>query len=398
MKKVFLLLTSALFGVAVMAGPLGVTTQDGKTILSVPWNSYGPGDEWQGGETEGAKILTKAFMAATGEGTYTPTMGDAFVFSLKGKANFTGVIKMGIIDERGDVGYWQDFGDFGSHEISVVAGEEFSDQSSIIITKMVATNSDPGKEEFLGMDLTSPDLVILCKLNEGAEDFGTENPCIITLDEFLVSYEEPIEVANPFSLGYQKKEGDFYQYQGTRIESVTPAKGKFVNVSMKFTPKSNIESLQFGLIDNSEKAWNKWWGSLTNAKNDFDTFLSALEKDKEYTAKFSMEIVNDPCKDAKIVTALFAESADFASQVMLDMTELVVDVTDKAKYYVLDVEEVAAADFAIEGGMVYSAGQITVYNVAGQVVATASQEFNVNTLVAGVYFIVAEEGTIKFVK
>ena len=111
-----------------------------------------------------------------------------------------------------------------------------------------------------------------------------------------------------------------------------------------------------------------------------------------------MEIVNDPCKDAKIVTALFAESADFASQVMLDMTELVVDVTDKAKYYVLDVEEVAAADFAIEGGMVYSAGQITVYNVAGQVVATASQEFNVNTLVAGVYFIVAEEGTIKFVK
>ena len=48
--------------------------------------------------------------------------------------------------------------------------------------------------------------------------------------------------------------------------------------------------------------------------------------------------------------------------------------------------------------MVYSAGQITVYNVAGQIVATASQEFNVNTLAAGAYFIVAEEGTIKFVK
>lgn len=56
------------------------------------------------------------------------------------------------------------------------------------------------------------------------------------------------------------------------------------------------------------------------------------------------------------------------------------------------------ADFAIEGGMVYSAGVITVYNVAGQVVATASQEFNVNILAAGAYFIVAEEGTIKFVK
>ena len=56
------------------------------------------------------------------------------------------------------------------------------------------------------------------------------------------------------------------------------------------------------------------------------------------------------------------------------------------------------SDFAVVGGMIYSAGEITVYNVAGQVVATASQAFNVNTLNAGAYFIVAEEGTIKFIK
>lgn len=63
------------------------------------------------------------------------------------------------------------------------------------------------------------------------------------------------------------------------------------------------------------------------------------------------------------------------------------------------VEEVQAADFAIEGGMVYSAGVIKVYNVLGQAVAKSSQEFNVNTLPSGrFYAIVAEEGTIKFVK
>ena len=62
------------------------------------------------------------------------------------------------------------------------------------------------------------------------------------------------------------------------------------------------------------------------------------------------------------------------------------------------VEEVAASAFAVEGGMVYSAGEIVVYNVAGKVVATASQSFNVNSLAAGVYFIAAQEGTIKFVK
>lgn len=51
-----------------------------------------------------------------------------------------------------------------------------------------------------------------------------------------------------------------------------------------------------------------------------------------------------------------------------------------------------------EGGMVTSAGEIVVYNVEGQVVATASQNFNVNSLAEGVYFITAQEGVIKFVK
>ena len=62
------------------------------------------------------------------------------------------------------------------------------------------------------------------------------------------------------------------------------------------------------------------------------------------------------------------------------------------------IEPVAANSFSIENGVVYSAGEITVYNIAGKPVATASQVFDVNSLAAGVYFIVAQEGTIKFVK
>lgn len=62
------------------------------------------------------------------------------------------------------------------------------------------------------------------------------------------------------------------------------------------------------------------------------------------------------------------------------------------------VEDVTASEFAVVDGMVYSAGEIVVYNVAGKVVATASQVFNVDSLTAGVYFISAQEGTIKFVK
>ncbi len=62
------------------------------------------------------------------------------------------------------------------------------------------------------------------------------------------------------------------------------------------------------------------------------------------------------------------------------------------------IEEIDSNSFSIENGMVYSAGEITVYNVAGKLIATASQVFDVNSLQAGVYFIVAQEGTIKFVK
>ena len=62
------------------------------------------------------------------------------------------------------------------------------------------------------------------------------------------------------------------------------------------------------------------------------------------------------------------------------------------------VKAVASNAFAVNGGMVFSKGEITVYNIAGKVVATASKTLNVNSLNAGVYFITAPEGTIKFVK
>lgn len=60
------------------------------------------------------------------------------------------------------------------------------------------------------------------------------------------------------------------------------------------------------------------------------------------------------------------------------------------------VEDVAK--LAVEGGFVYSAGEIVVYNIAGKIVATASQVFNVNSLDKGVYFISAPEGVIKYMK
>lgn len=62
-----------------------------------------------------------------------------------------------------------------------------------------------------------------------------------------------------------------------------------------------------------------------------------------------------------------------------------------------DSVEIYVSPFKPEGGMVYSAGVIKVYDITGRLVVTASQEFNVNTLKhTMVYIIVAEEGVIKY--
>lgn len=63
-----------------------------------------------------------------------------------------------------------------------------------------------------------------------------------------------------------------------------------------------------------------------------------------------------------------------------------------------DSVEIYVAPFKPEGGMVYSAGVIKVYDITGRLVAMSSQEFCVCTLkyTAQVYIIVAKEGVIKF--
>lgn len=61
------------------------------------------------------------------------------------------------------------------------------------------------------------------------------------------------------------------------------------------------------------------------------------------------------------------------------------------------VSEVAQ-DVQIASGIVYSKGQITVYNVAGNVVASAAKQFDMNTLGSGIYLIKTAEGVVKYMK
>ena len=171
-------------------------------------------------------------------------------------------------------------------------------------------------------------------------------------------------------------EGSNYQYEE---ELTAPEegflKGDFVSLSINGVASNDVAKLQVALINDSYAAVSEYVTIAENVKaGDAITF----------SKKLVLNSATDVCK-------LTITTTDPA-------VEGVAEIKIEPKENNVAVEEVAAPAFAVEGGMVYSAGEIVVYNVAGKQVASASKAFNVNSLAAGVYFITAQEGTIKFVK
>ena len=171
-------------------------------------------------------------------------------------------------------------------------------------------------------------------------------------------------------------EGSNYQYE----EEVTaPAdgflKGDYVSLSINGVASNDIAKLQVALI-----------GSEYNNVSDYVTIAENVKAGE--TIAFTKKIVLNGATDVCKLTITTTDPA----------VEGVAEIKIEPKENNVAVDEVSASVFAVEGGMVYSAGEIVVYNVAGKQVASASKAFNVNSLAAGVYFITAQEGTIKFVK
>ena len=170
-------------------------------------------------------------------------------------------------------------------------------------------------------------------------------------------------------------------YQSTDFDIVAPDggffSGDFFNFSIKGVASQEINGLQAVLVDADGNAVSSYKPLITEK----------IEKDGsvDITGKIEVSTATQVCK------------------LRFNTTDAVVDefetiVIAKASDTPDAIEEIATPSLEVVGGMVYSAGEIVVYNVAGKAIATASQSFNVNTLEAGVYFITAQEGTIKFVK
>lgn len=189
---------------------------------------------------------------------------------------------------------------------------------------------------------------------------------------------DPVEVAiqdyNEMTLSYN-------QY-------ATPANYQFID---KVTAEEDVlvgDFVSFSVIGKASAAFTKMIAYVRNATT-YSAISNQVVVAKDVTAGDAIEYLG---------------KIEFTAAVAAESCEIVFEITDEATAGTsitigegsAAVEDVTA--FAVVNGKVFSAGDIVVYNVAGKIVATASQEFDVTSLEAGIYFISAQEGVIKFVK
>lgn len=217
-----------------------------------------------------------------------------------------------------------------------------------------------------------------CDLVFEIPDEATEGTSIVIAPEGA-NIHEAIELAEKsftsLSLAANVWEGGSnYQY----VEEITAPeegflKGDYVSFSVSGVASHDIAKLQVVLINDSYEGVSEYVTIAENVKEGDEI---------NFTKKLALTGATDVCKLSVTTTDEAIEGVE--------------TITVTAKNVAVD--EVASSAFAVVGGMVYSAGEIVVYNVAGKAIASAFQAFNVNSLAAGVYFITAQEGTIKFVK
>lgn len=389
MKKVFLLLTSALMGVASFAGPWDYSDN----TLTIPYNTYGNKDaegvsvQYQGGV---ADVLKTAVFEATEETGWSPAKGEVFMVTISGTPDYTGKFQLALIDETEALDYWGAWSEMVTVEVTKDVPFEYTAVLSITNTTQTATDKDS-----YGNDLTVANLVIAAEMT-GTTFAESDQAPVRTISncKMEVNYQAALNVEGLF-LTYQgaaDNAEDGYKFQSSTNSAVAAAKkGQFVNVSFTGKALNEVSQVMFTLIDGSEAAG--WYKQLC----EMTTFKANIKEGDNVSVYFSMELTDDPSEAPAFKDIFLAQSPKSGVYVIFENAKVVVDVTDAPKYAEpTAVEEVSAV--AIENGVVYSAGQIVVYNAAGQVVATASQEFAIASLEAGVYFVATAEGTAKIVK
>ena len=384
MKKVFLLLASALMGVAAFAGNTWELT-DNKEVV-VAYNASG--SNWQAGNTE---VVSDAMTEATSTlaTAWKPAVGESITFTISGIPSHTGKFQFALIDETQEADWYTEM----SHTYvtkEVVAGEKFE-----LSGKLTIENNSKSREGN-DVELLSPGIVLSFA---PATDAGLVSPDPFTLTEASVEalFEEALSlpdgaIAVDPAQEAQDAEGHYKYERKESLSTVTAVEaGKWFNVVVEGKPTTDVFNMQIVFADNVQTKDENWWHELTK----YTAFAQNKAKGAAFKCQFSIPIeavvADEDIKDPEAsnhdfrcsLLFLTNEAAEEGSLVIEDY-KLTVNAGDKAyDEPVLAVEEVS--NVAFENGVIYSSS-IVVYNQAGQVVATASDEFAINTLKAGYLF------------
>ena len=359
MKKVFLLLSSCLLGLAASA-----------TNYDIKLGSCSLGAQEQGAQAivDVTSQIGKDVVLAS---------GDVINVSIKGTFSAElAEVGVWIVDGSEAAGWWK--------EISSKEDKATLGSTTVETSASIAITADA---------VAAGRIQLVVFTSEATEDVSfTEAGVVSESYELTVSSDVTLSV-NAGEDGYQGEYliGDVW---GEKLLK----SGDEVTINIKGSVSPIVEgSIVLILVDGSEAAG--WWNPLIGWGSTTAT------------------IGADGSIDASTKVTLSADAMDFSAYKLIfsyqKNDKTLIDGVESIAFTQggssqggeggeggepTAVESVSADAFAVVGGMVYSAGEITVYNVAGKAIATASQSFNVNSLEAGVYFISAQEGTIKFVK
>lgn len=161
--------------------------------ISMTWNSYGTdvegigfvglSDYWQYCEKSKISAALDAY-ATNYSSVWTPSEGDKFTIHLKGTADVSGSLELGLVDEREEVDYWGEMSVFEKN-LAVTAGEEFDFTIDLPIS-VLKNASD--------VAYATPDLIFAFMPTNGS-CWGSESDIEINLDTYEVTFT-PKEVKN----------------------------------------------------------------------------------------------------------------------------------------------------------------------------------------------------------
>jgi len=446
MKKLFLLFTVSLFGVAAMAGNWSHSSLDEAQTIKIGYNPYGNGDSGQGeksfGWQDGNQSIIEDAVDVFYEDKYGAgseerdawafAIGQQFFFEIEGTANATGTLKTGIVDEQPGAGYFCKNTDFASPEVKVVAGEPFTAKFTYTVKTLASmgfVKDDDGVHYQTTADV--PGLVLGFEMDDyaAATEFNGQAPSEdvtgvkkveIECTKFKFQYLGSLQdagYAKPYALAAQGEADnpeDGFKYQAEFVVEYdgVAKKGDFFNFNIKGTASEDISTLMIALWDASPDAKPTHYATVLTATDakamttvvvpDTTTGIGIKKGGDGFELKYSLPIKRDieHETDGSTITykvVLLAQAEGEFAQLVLDLDGADEFTIGEPKYEIITaVKEIAAAD-AIVNGVIYSEGAIVIFNQAGQKVAAASQEFAIASLGAGVYFAKTAEGSFSFV-